>query len=212
MNNPLVAKTPKGKRRNQALITDAADIFLQYGFEGATLDMIIERAGGSRSTLYKNFGDKEGLFAAVVAAMIDDIFIEPNEKAPKLDTIEMVLSFYGSRFLLNVLKPQSIGLYRLILGEYNRFPEISQAFFEQGPVKSYRSLTQKLSQLPDVKVDETTLLSISSRFLEMLKADVFITTFCVADFKPSDEFIEQQITLSVDIIASYIRKISSTAI
>nr|WP_282554378.1 TetR/AcrR family transcriptional regulator C-terminal domain-containing protein [Providencia sp. G1(2023)] len=113
---------------------------------------------------------------------------------------------------MNVLKPQSIGLYRLILGEYNRFPEISQAFFEQGPVKSYRSLTQKLSQLPDVKVDETTLLSISSRFLEMLKADVFITTFCVADFKPSDEFIEQQITLSVDIIASYIRKISSTAI
>lgn len=212
MNNPLVAKTPKGKRRNQALITAAADIFLQYGFEGATLDMIIERAGGSRSTLYKNFGDKEGLFAAVVAAMIDDIFIEPNEKAPKLDTIEMVLSFYGSRFLLNVLKPQSIGLYRLILGEYNRFPEISQAFFEQGPVKSYRSLTQKLSQLPDVKVDETTLLGISSRFLEMLKADVFITTFCVADFKPSDEFIEQQITLSVDIIASYIRKISSTAI
>ncbi|EJD6398955.1 TetR/AcrR family transcriptional regulator [Providencia rettgeri] len=212
MNNPLVAKTPKGKRRNQALITAAADIFLQYGFEGATLDMIIERAGGSRSTLYKNFGDKEGLFAAVVAAMIDDIFIEPNEKAPKLDTIEMVLSFYGSRFLLNVLKPQSIGLYRLILGEYNRFPEISQAFFEQGPVKSYRSLTQKLSQLPNVKVDETTLLSISSRFLEMLKADVFITTFCVADFKPSDEFIEQQITLSVDIIASYIRKISSTAI
>ncbi|MDO7830096.1 TetR/AcrR family transcriptional regulator [Providencia huashanensis] len=212
MNNPLVAKTPKGKRRNQALITAAADIFRQYGFEGATLDMIIERAGGSRSTLYKNFGDKEGLFAAVVAAMIDDIFIEPNEKAPKLDTIEMVLSFYGSRFLLNVLKPQSIGLYRLILGEYNRFPEISQAFFEQGPVKSYRSLTQKLSQLPDVKVDETTLLSISSRFLEMLKADVFITTFCVADFKPSDEFIEQQITLSVDIIASYIRKISSTAI
>ncbi|MGV2934030.1 TetR/AcrR family transcriptional regulator [Providencia sp. AGC89] len=212
MNNPLVAKTPKGKRRNQALITAAADIFLQYGFEGATLDMIIERAGGSRSTLYKNFGDKEGLFAAVVAAMIDDIFIEPNEKAPKLDTIEMVLSFYGSRFLLNVLKPQSIGLYRLILGEYNRFPEISQAFFEQGPVKSYRSLTQKLSQLPDVKVDETTLLIISSRFLEMLKADVFITTFCVADFKPSDEFIEQQITLSVDIIASYIRKISSTAI
>ncbi|EJD6506944.1 MULTISPECIES: TetR/AcrR family transcriptional regulator [Providencia] len=212
MNNPLVAKTPKGKRRNQALITAAADIFLQYGFEGATLDMIIERAGGSRSTLYKNFGDKEGLFAAVVATMIDDIFIEPNEKAPKLDTIEMVLSFYGSRFLLNVLKPQSIGLYRLILGEYNRFPEISQAFFEQGPVKSYRSLTQKLSQLPDVKVDETTLLSISSRFLEMLKADVFITTFCVADFKPSDEFIEQQITLSVDIIASYIRKISSTAI
>lgn len=209
MNSPLIAKTPKGQRRNQALITAATEIFLQYGFEGATLDMIIERAGGSRSTLYKNFGDKEGLFAAVIATLIDDIFVESNEKNPPLDTIETVLSFYGSRFLLNVLKPQSIGLYRLILGEYNRFPEITQAFFEQGPVKSYRLLSQKLAQLPDVNAAEETLLSISSRFLEMLKADVFTTTFCVADFKPSDDFIQQQIALSVDIIASYIRKISA---
>ncbi|MGO2336287.1 TetR/AcrR family transcriptional regulator [Providencia sp.] len=209
MSSLLTAKTPKGQRRNKALITAAAEVFLQYGFEGTTLDMIIERAGGSRSTLYKNFGDKKGLFAAVIAHMIDEIFDEPETKAPISKNIESVLSFYGSRFLLNVIKPQSIGLYRLILGEYNRFPEISHAFFEQGPVKSYRLLTQKLATLPDVNIDENILLSISSRYLEMLKADVFITTFCVADFTPSDEFIEQQIALSVDIIASYIRKISS---
>ncbi|MEQ4623456.1 TetR/AcrR family transcriptional regulator [Providencia manganoxydans] len=208
MNTPFPAKTPKGQRRNKALISAASEIFIQHGFEGTTLDMIIERAGGSRSTLYKNFGDKEGLFAAVIETMIDDIFSDYETTPPAPQTIESVLSFYGARFLLNVIKPQSIGLYRLILGEYNRFPEISQAFFEQGPVRSYRLLTEKLLELPEVKVNEKTLLSISSRFLEMLKADVFITTFCVADFQPSDEFITQQISLSVDIIASYIRKIS----
>ncbi|EMI5489523.1 TetR/AcrR family transcriptional regulator [Providencia stuartii] len=208
MNTPFPAKTPKGQRRNKALISAASEIFIQHGFEGTTLDMIIERAGGSRSTLYKNFGDKEGLFAAVIETMIDDIFSDYETTPPAPQTIESVLSFYGARFLLNVIKPQSIGLYRLILGEYNRFPEISQAFFEQGPVRSYRLLTEKLLELPEVKVNEKILLSISSRFLEMLKADVFITTFCVADFQPSDEFITQQISLSVDIIASYIRKIS----
>ncbi|HEF8774383.1 TetR/AcrR family transcriptional regulator [Providencia manganoxydans] len=208
MNTPFPAKTPKGQRRNKALISAASEIFIQHGFEGTTLDMIIERAGGSRSTLYKNFGDKEGLFAAVIETMIDDIFSDYETTPPAPQTIESVLSFYGARFLLNVIKPQSIGLYRLILGEYNRFPEISQAFFEQGPVRSYRLLAEKLLELPEVKVNEKILLSISSRFLEMLKADVFITTFCVADFQPSDEFITQQISLSVDIIASYIRKIS----
>jgi len=208
MNSPFPAKTPKGQRRNKALISAASDIFIQYGFEGTTLDMIIERAGGSRSTLYKNFGDKEGLFAAVIESMIDDIFTDDDDSTPTKQTIESILSFYGARFLLNVIKPQSIGLYRLILGEYNRFPEISHAFFEQGPVRSYRLLTEKLLSLPEVKVDEQTLLSISSRFLEMLKADVFIKIFCVSNFKPSDEFISKQITLSVDIIASYIRKIS----
>lgn len=208
MSNLFPAKTPKGQLRNKALITAATEVFIQQGFEGTTLDMIIERAGGSRSTLYKNFGDKEGLFAAVVESMINEIFTDDDENEQPMNTIESILSFYGTRFLINVIKPQSIGLYRLILGEYNRFPEISHTFFEQGPIRSYQLLTQKLAQLPDVKVEEKQLQAISSRFLEMLKADIFINTFCVPNFKPSNEFIKQQITLSVDIIASYIRKIS----
>ncbi|MCW2254942.1 TetR/AcrR family transcriptional repressor NalC [Providencia alcalifaciens] len=208
MNSSFAAKTPKGQRRNKALITAASEIFIQYGFEGTTLDKVIERAGGSRSTLYKSFGDKEGLFAAVIESMIEDVFTDEDNNIPPHNTIESILSFYGARFLINVLKPQSIGLYRLILGEHNRFPEITHTFFEQGPVRSYRRLTQKLSAIPEVRVEEKKLLSICCRFLEMLKADVFITTFCVPDFKPSDEFITQQIELSVDIIASYIRKIS----
>lgn len=84
MSSPFFAKTPKGQRRNKALISAASEIFIQYGFEGTTLDMIIERAGGSRSTLYKNFGDKEGLFAAVVASMIDDIFADDESHNPLL--------------------------------------------------------------------------------------------------------------------------------
>lgn len=96
----------------------------------------------------------------------------------------------------------------MILGEYNRFPEITHTFLEQGPISRYRRLAQKLAGLPEVKVEEKKLLSICCRFLEMLKADVFITTFCVPNFKPSDELITQQIELSVDIITSYIRKIS----
>ncbi|MEX6313776.1 TetR family transcriptional regulator [Providencia manganoxydans] len=51
MNTPFPAKTPKGQRRNKALISAASEIFIQHGFEGTTLDMIIERAG-DRVLLY----------------------------------------------------------------------------------------------------------------------------------------------------------------
>lgn len=44
MNSSFAAKTPKGQRRNKALITAASEIFIQCGFEGTTLDKIIERA------------------------------------------------------------------------------------------------------------------------------------------------------------------------
>lgn len=109
MNSSFAAKTPKGQRRNKALITAASEIFIQCGFEGTTLDKIIERAGGSRSTLYKSFGDKEGLFAAVIESMIEDIFTDEDNNLSSHNTIESILSFYGSQFLINVLKSQSIG-------------------------------------------------------------------------------------------------------
>ncbi len=206
MDNISAAKTVKGRKRNKAIIEAATDTFIQYGFDSTTLDMIIEQAGGSRSTLYKNFGDKEGLFAAVIENMIDDIFTEDYEDDLENPTIESILSYYGSRFLHSVIKPRSVGLYRLILGEYNRFPAISQSFFEKGPEKSYTLLTHKLLSLDEVTLDEPLLTQISARFLEMLKTDLFMKTFCVADFHPNEDFIETQLQLSVDIIASYIRK------
>ncbi|MCB6144710.1 TetR family transcriptional regulator [Providencia rettgeri] len=60
MSSTLTAKTPKGQRRHQALITAATEIFLQYGFEGATLDMIIERAGALAQPYIKILVIKEG--------------------------------------------------------------------------------------------------------------------------------------------------------
>ena len=49
------------------MLEAAKAVFVEHGYAGATLDDVIEQAGGSRATLYKQFGGKEGLFAAVIA-------------------------------------------------------------------------------------------------------------------------------------------------
>lgn len=54
--------TPKGQRRRHAILTAAADVFILHGYEGTTLDMIIEQSGGSRSTLYTSLAGKKHCF------------------------------------------------------------------------------------------------------------------------------------------------------
>ena len=48
-------------------------MFAERGFEAATFEEIAERAGVSRPILYSHFGDKQGLFEAVVAREISQV-------------------------------------------------------------------------------------------------------------------------------------------
>lgn len=50
------------RRRTMALVQSVAlDLFEQYGFEATTIEQIAERAEVSPSTIYRQFGTKEGL-------------------------------------------------------------------------------------------------------------------------------------------------------
>ena len=49
-----------------ALLQAAAEVFVERGLQGSTVDAITERAGYSRGAFYSNFSSKEELFATVL--------------------------------------------------------------------------------------------------------------------------------------------------
>lgn len=61
-------------RSAQALVGAAVDLIADGGLDGLTLSQVARRAGVSRATAYREFGDKQGLIGAVaqheVQAMI----------------------------------------------------------------------------------------------------------------------------------------------
>ena len=67
-------KTPRGRNRAVELLRCAIDVFIEYGYEGASLSRIIERSGGSRTVIYQVYGNKEGLFLAALGMMADDVY------------------------------------------------------------------------------------------------------------------------------------------
>ena len=42
----------RGRNRAVELLRCAIDVFIEYGYEGASLSRIIERSGGSRTVIY----------------------------------------------------------------------------------------------------------------------------------------------------------------
>ncbi len=53
------------------LIRDAAQqLFFKHGFDETSLEMIINETGGSRRSIYNEFGNKQGLLLAVVNGQV----------------------------------------------------------------------------------------------------------------------------------------------
>src|SRR4051812_15565391 len=97
-------RSSRGEARRAGILSAARDVFLERGFEGATLDEIVRRAGGSRTTIYEQFGGKEGLFAAIIANVCEEVV------APLLveegGDLEQTLYLTGRRFLAVIMSPQ----------------------------------------------------------------------------------------------------------
>ncbi len=54
------------EERRQAIITAAAAVFQEQGYERTSMSEVARRAGGSKATLYNYFTSKEALFESVV--------------------------------------------------------------------------------------------------------------------------------------------------
>lgn len=84
-------RLPRADRRHQ-LIESARPVFASRGFDGASLEEIAENAGVSRPILYSHFGDKQGLFQAVlevevvrIQTSVREAIIAPGEPRDRLE-------------------------------------------------------------------------------------------------------------------------------
>src|SRR6202022_1255332 len=57
---------PRGEIHPSQILGAAVQVFLENGYGGATIGLVVERAGASKATVYSFFGGKDGLFAAIV--------------------------------------------------------------------------------------------------------------------------------------------------
>lgn len=130
MNSPIPPLSrPKGRKIEQ-VIKGAQAIFARDGFEGASVDDIAREAGVSKATLYSYFPDKRLLFVGVWMAECDRF--TDQVVLPQGASIAEFLTLSGRQIAEFMLSQEGRDLFRLVVAEVARFPELAQAFHANG--------------------------------------------------------------------------------
>lgn len=139
-------------RKRRAILSAAAEVFLQHGYLGASMDEVAARAAVSKQTVYKQFADKEHLFAEVILGSNAQLGARLATLYGALDEASdaaAALRALARRFAADICRPDVIQLRRLVLAEADRFPDVSGAWFEDGFQRSLVLLGAALSRMAD---------------------------------------------------------------
>ena len=128
--------------RREAFLAAGKEVFQEKGYAEATLDDVIALSGGSRQTLYALFGDKQGLFEAIISDRCATISEPLSAEQIAGRAPEDVLQEVGVRFLAAITSTTGLSLFRLVVAEGPRIPEIGQKFWTSGPARTRALLTE----------------------------------------------------------------------
>ncbi|GHU30557.1 TetR family transcriptional regulator [Betaproteobacteria bacterium] len=183
-----------------AVLRAAGTVFLAHGFSAATTDMIQREAGVSKATMYACFPNKEAMFAAVVEQKCKAITQALHEIQGTPDSLAETLTAVGLSYLRITLSPEGLALYRVVVSEAPRFPNLGRLFYQTGPNVVISLLAARLTQaarageinLQLVGVDAAAML-----FLGMLRAEGHQDCVTHPDARPSEAQINRWVQLAV---------------
>jgi len=140
-------------RKRRAILAAATEVFLQHGYLGASMDEVAAKAGVSKQTVYKQFENKERLFADIVLGTSDQL-IDGLAQA-YADTLDgatdarEALRALALRLLDSLTASSVLQLRRLVIAEADRFPEVCGKWFTSGFEKSLEALGDALVRLTE---------------------------------------------------------------
>ncbi len=192
-------------------ILDAAmELMLDQGYGATSIEAVAARAGVSKRTFYHRFADKAALVQAVVARVVERARpaqaartargAQEQAAAPAgVEALRLDLQDFGNRTLQAALSPQVLALYRLIIGESHRFPDLLRAVaLSGGRAQAVRTLVDLMRlHLPELPTTDAEFAA--QQFLQLLVSLPQLRAMGIGDaMSPSD--CETWVRRSVDLL------------
>ena len=161
-----VNETDTAKR--QQILDGARRCFLAQGFDGASMNDIVNEAGVSKGTVYAYFPSKEKLFAAMVfedkRRHAERAVVLGDETRPVAEVLHEV----ALRLVTLFKTPESLAYFRMVVAASAKFPEIGRSFYEAGPAYAIEKITAYL----ETRMDDGTLKRRDPRLTAMQFIDL----------------------------------------
>lgn len=200
---------PESDSPKRLLVLDAAtDLFIAHGYGAVSMDAIARAASVSKATLYAYFRSKDQLFATIITEACRANFDWQSGLPAGETDVRPALTALGRRVLGFLLQDRALAIYRVVIAESVRFPELGIAFFEGGAGTAHR-------RFGDWLVDQarTGQLHLSDppraveQFMALLRAGPYFRAVLGVPPPPSQAEIEATVAAAVDtFLAAYGRR------
>jgi AcrR family transcriptional regulator len=135
-----------GQKRRRAIIDAAYKLFIEKGYASVSVDDIINVSKGSKSSLYKFFGSKEGILKAVVESLAEDMLREIHLEFPSAKTPREALNRIGMVLVDLALSENAINQHRHAVSHAKAFPDVAKLWYESGPKRTFDGLAEYLEK------------------------------------------------------------------
>jgi len=134
---------------DERILEAARKVFLERGFEGASVDEIAETARAGKPTIYARFANKQELFKATLMRHVADKHSRVASYSPSGSTVEERLASIGAAVLRETLTSEAIGLVRLGIAEARNFPDLGGSVCRTARAQGAETVARLLGEVAD---------------------------------------------------------------
>jgi AcrR family transcriptional regulator len=187
-------------KRSQ-IIEGARRVFIDKGFEAASMNDITREAGVSKGTIYVYFANKEELFEALIEEERATIFKNMYDALDRAGDLRETLVKFGKVLSVKITSAKVILAQRTVIGASDRIPELGARFYERGPKRGHDKVMAFLNTAVDRGLLEIADVDLAAyQFIELCLAGLFRQ--CIFAYRtkaPSQAEIEHVVRSGVDV-------------
>jgi TetR/AcrR family transcriptional regulator, mexJK operon transcriptional repressor len=165
-----------GTKKANRILAAARILFLQRGFGDTSMDAIARHAAVSKATLYSHFDSKAELFAALMVSECRHLADVIGRRALDEPDIRTALLKVAHDFNSLLCTGDGLTMYRIVVAEVPRFPELGQVFYDCGPTIMIDRIAAILRRAADhglLSVHDPRVAAI--QFISLIRGELHLT-------------------------------------
>jgi AcrR family transcriptional regulator len=193
LSRPPARTADEDSSKRRQILDGARRVFLDLGFDGASMGEIARIAGVSKGTLYVYFADKHHLFEAIVEQENLDYGRASFNFSPEREP-ETTLFEFGCAYMELLCRPQGGSAVRTVMAIAERMPDVGRRYYDQVIAKTISELGGYLTArvtIGDLVIDHPELAA--NQFMLTCQAGLFLPFILQVTPPPSRAQIEKSV-------------------
>ncbi len=185
-------------RKRRQILQGARTVFLDKGFDAASMNDIARVAGVSKGTLYVYFENKERMFVELISTEKREELFSVIQLDHDDHDVAAVLTDCGTRLVEILTRPYYVQAMRTVFSIVNRMPEIGAEFYGRGPALCADQIAAYLAtqvKAGIVEIEDCELAA--TQFMELAQTGVLRKLLFGVITTPDQDEIRQRVERAV---------------